>query len=135
MVRGGPEHSVRVHQVTIGLKMHVQPAMLAMSQRRADCGWRGEPDAGGAAAARTLIVFVVIPFRATESASPILALDGIPNFRRKPSRTDGACVPAISRIDAGALYSFLVGGGNFGGAILESALAVVGCQLLDGFGQ
>ena len=95
---------LRVHQVAIGLKMHIQPPMLAMSEGRADGERRCEADSSGAAAAGTLIEFVVIPFRTAQCRRPNLRSSRPPKLRLRAARNaDGAGVPAIRGVEARAL--------------------------------
>ena len=61
MVRGRPEHSRRVHQVAILLKIHIEPPMLAVSERRTDGKRRLIARALRTGAVGALIEFIVIP--------------------------------------------------------------------------
>src|SRR5207302_9391544 len=50
MVRGGPQHAGSVHQITIILDIHGQPAVLFVRKRGADGGRRAVSHAGSAGA-------------------------------------------------------------------------------------
>src|SRR6185503_19483952 len=80
VMRGGPQRSRGVHEVTVILNADAQPAMLPMSERRAHRNRQPASDGRGAAASERLIMLVDRPQTRAGASNhrPVFVLDGLP---------------------------------------------------------
>src|SRR5439155_3691496 len=113
MMGGRPQDTRSVVQITVGLDIEGQTAVLPVSQRRAHRGRRAVTNAICAVASNKLIMFGEVPQPGRPPAlehnirheRPVFILDLVPQLGGQAGRGDRAGVPTPSRFLQGLLLN------------------------------